>query len=96
MAIFYKEQHLHILVFSAITLGIYNFKFGNYKSDNTEKNKCTAEKDASACIESCTGGRTLLNGFCKCNFGTYDDGSNNQCIICHYSWFHCFLSNIRF
>ena len=51
----------------------YKFLF----SDILYRNKCNNENNASACIESCTEGRKLDGGYCKCNLGTYDDGSNN-------------------
>lgn len=74
-------------LFLVIFLLIYiNLFIKKKKSDNTDKNKCTAEDDNTACIESCSGGRKLINGECKCNLGTYDDGVNNLCITCHYSW----------
>ena len=32
-------------------------------------------------------------GKCRCNNGTYDDGENNTCADCHYSWllYHLFF-----
>ena len=47
---------------------------------------CTAENDSSTCIISCNGKREFVSGECKCNNGTYDDGENNTCVECHYSW----------
>ena len=25
-------------------------------------------------------------GYCKCNNGTYDDGTNTACGLCDYTW----------
>ena len=54
-------------------------------SDNTIRNSCTAENIASTCITSCSGGRKLDAGYCKCNKGKYDAGIN-ECKECHYTW----------
>eukprot|EP00828_Plagiopyla_frontata_P022972 TRINITY_DN2953_c0_g1_i2.p4 TRINITY_DN2953_c0_g1~~TRINITY_DN2953_c0_g1_i2.p4 ORF type:complete len:278 (-),score=48.98 TRINITY_DN2953_c0_g1_i2:1759-2592(-) len=60
----------------------------HYSCDNTDRNKCTIQNDPSACIQSCSGGRKLVGGYCKCNLGTYDDESNNQCKDCYYTCSH--------
>ena len=50
-----------------IILGSINNIFYFYYSDNTVRNSCTAEDSPSACITSCSGGRKLDGGYCKCN-----------------------------
>ena len=52
---------------------------------------CTAENDSSTCITSCNGKREFVSGECRCNNGTYDDGENNTCADCHYSWLLYYL-----
>ena len=64
------------------------FISSHYVSDY---NVCNLEDDRTSCLK-CNSDyyRVLLSAApseCKCNYGRYDDGVNEFCKKCHYSWF---------
>ena len=73
----------------AIILGIsFYFKyFSSHK--NGDYDSCSGSADTQCKICNSFDHRTLYGGppgECRCNNGTYDDGVNTFCGVCHYTW----------
>ena len=74
-----------------VTLFIYLFIYFNINFSSKaagDFGSCSGELETECLKCDSASHRDLVSatGKCRCNNGTYDDGENNTCADCHYSW----------
>ena len=77
-------------VFNAIILGFYLYIYKYFLSSSHKDgdfDSCFGSLETECKICDSATNRVLVEGKCMCNNGTYDDGINNFCADCHFSWF---------